>query len=154
MSPKNPYEGNPRLIHQESIIACIMVFALLLLINFPIINLEKISIIHNTYLLPNSFKSSVTTSLKDVLFGKVTLGLATDLWNFWHTLQSLTTLSIIFHSSGLIQPAFLYAAISCSLPLWQFTSCTFLTDLNEHKSPSSSSKTRILSHPPPGRDLY
>ena len=50
LSARNPYEGNPTLIPQESIIACIMVSAFLLLRSFPKINLEKLSIIHNTYL--------------------------------------------------------------------------------------------------------
>merc|ERR1712237_161739 len=78
LSAKNPYEGNPTLIHQESIIACIIVSAFLLLRSFPTINLEKLSIIQSTYLLPNSFRSIVTTSLNEE---------ATDFCNFWKILQ-------------------------------------------------------------------
>ena len=86
LSAKNPWEGNPTLMHQESIITCIMVSALLLLINLPTINLEKLSIIHRTYLLPKSFKSRVTTSLKEEALGRVTQGSGYRLLNFFANL--------------------------------------------------------------------
>ena len=65
---------------------------------------------------------------------------------FWNTLQSLTTWLIIFTSSGLIHPEFLYAATSCSFRLWRLTSCTFLTALTEHKSSFHPPKIRCQSH--------
>ena len=79
---KNPWDGNPTLIHQESINAVMIVSAFLFGINFPWINHVKESIIHNMYLESNSLRYSVTTSLKDQDFGNVTLGLATNLLNF------------------------------------------------------------------------
>ena len=130
-------------MHQLSFTAYMIVSALLLLINLPTINLENLSIIHNMYLLPNSFKSRVTTSLKDEALGRVTRGRAMDFWNFWQTLQSLTTLSIVFIISGLIHPAFLHACINYSLPLCLFTSWTFFTALKEHNSPFLSSINSI-----------
>ena len=85
----------------------IIVSAFLFVINFPWINRVNELIIHSMYLESNSLRSSITTSLKDCDFGNVILGLATDLLNFWQTLQSLTTRRIVFQRSEDIHSAFM-----------------------------------------------
>ena len=104
---KKPVLGNPKLIHQLSFKADMMVSAFLFEISFPCMNLVKLSNIQRTYLLSNSFRSRETVSLNKDDLSIVTLGWAIDLWNFWHTQQSFTTLCMIFSSLGLIQLALL-----------------------------------------------
>ena len=132
---KNPWEGNPSFIHQESVSAIIVVSAFLVDFSMPWMNRVKESIIQRMYLQPSSLGSSVTTSLRDHDFGNINFGPAIDLLHFWQTLWSLTAQCIIFRSSGDILPVFLYAAISWSFYLWQLFSWTFLMTLKEQSFP-------------------
>ena len=109
---KNPCEGNPSFIHQESVSAIIVVSAFLVDFSMRWMDRVKESIIQRMYLQPSSLGSSVTTSLRDHDFGNINFGLAIDLLHFGQTLWSLTAQCIIFRSSGDILPVFLYAAIS------------------------------------------
>ena len=78
LSAKKPYEGKLSDIHLKSVRTWIIVSAFLFEMIFPTMNLENKLIIHSMDLVPNSLRSRVTPSFKDVAQGSETLGLATE----------------------------------------------------------------------------
>ena len=121
-----------------------IVTALLLVTNFLSM---KLQIIHNMYLFHKLLRSIITTWLKSVDFGIVNFGELIDLLNFWHILQSFTTLVIMFSTPRLISPELLKAWIICSFLVWLLTLGAYLISLYETISSSclSSSIHNTLS---------